>query len=210
MTVEHGEGEMTPDQIEISRQRRGNRRKGDAIVSRPEEAWERSDDDKAASPEEAPAVGWKLVPVEPTREMLLAGWQEGSFSTQELATHYRAMLAAAPQKEAQPEAKAAPVADGDRKMLVEILADLDLTYWNCERCGYAESTSTMDVAYMLRDYLADHPSPEAGRIEAKDAPEGYVVLYPDGRFGRMWEHPVVVTDYDERQFALYPMQKEQP
>jgi hypothetical protein len=40
--------------------------------------------------------GWKLVPVEPTREMLLAGWQEGSLNTQELAAHYRAMLAASP------------------------------------------------------------------------------------------------------------------
>ena len=50
----------------------------------------------AAPAQDAVPDGFVLVPREPTTEMLLAGWNEGSFSTQELATHYRAMLAARP------------------------------------------------------------------------------------------------------------------
>jgi len=49
------------------------------------------------------------------------------------------------------------VALTDREMLLEIMKDLEFTVWNCEQCGHAESTSTMDVAYMLRDYLKTAP-----------------------------------------------------
>jgi len=34
------------------------------------------------------------------------------------------------------------------------MQELDGSVWNCERCGHAEDTKTMDVAEMLRRYLA--------------------------------------------------------
>lgn len=57
----------------------------------------------------AEALGWKLVPVEPTQEMCKAAWEspppyERHDSTREMYTHdytqrYRAMLTAAPSIE---------------------------------------------------------------------------------------------------------------
>lgn len=64
-----------------------------------------------------------------------------------------AMLAAAP---AAPEAGqgGSYAQDGDRQMLLSIMQELENSVWNCEHCGHAEDTKTMDVAYMLRSYLA--------------------------------------------------------
>ncbi|HEY8878265.1 MAG TPA: hypothetical protein VIN03_11915 [Roseateles sp.] len=48
--------------------------------------------------------------------------------------------------------------DAHRQMLLTIMQELDNSVWNCERCGHAEDTKTMDVAYMLRRYLASGSS----------------------------------------------------
>lgn len=59
----------------------------------------------ALATERAPQVpeGWKLVPVKPTKEMLGAGWKHNDFNPMTddiVAATYRAMLAAAPEGEA--------------------------------------------------------------------------------------------------------------
>lgn len=61
-----------------------------------------------------------------------------------------------------------PTADADdRQMLLTVMQELDNSVWNCERCGHAEDTKTMDVAYMLRRHLASaqSPAPALGKAE---------------------------------------------
>jgi len=54
-------------------------------------------------------------------------------------------------------------ADGeDRKMLREVLEDLDYSSWECPKCGHSEDCATMDAAYMLRHYLSDGAGQSAG------------------------------------------------
>ncbi|WLW59869.1 hypothetical protein RA224_21880 [Achromobacter aegrifaciens] len=54
----------------------------------------------------------------------------------------------------------------DRAMLEAVMNDLNVSDWNCPRCGHAEECSTMDAALMLRDYLAAPQASEAVRDAA--------------------------------------------
>lgn len=49
---------------------------------------------------------------------------------------------------------AAPAMQGDRAMLQAVMNDLDVSAWQCPKCGHAEDCKDMDAALMLRDYLA--------------------------------------------------------
>lgn len=42
----------------------------------------------------------------------------------------------------------------DRRMLEYLMQQFNVEEWNCERCGYSESTSECDSADLLRRYLA--------------------------------------------------------
>lgn len=37
-----------------------------------------------------------------------------------------------------------------------LMERFDSETWQCERCGHAEDTATMDSAYCLRDWLETH------------------------------------------------------
>lgn len=54
--------------------------------------------------------------------------------------------------------QAEPVAS-DRAMLEAVSKDLEISSWECPRCGHGEDCKTMDAAMMLRDYLAA-PAPK--------------------------------------------------
>lgn len=47
----------------------------------------------------------------------------------------------------------------DHEMLVYLDMQLGFQQWNCPRCGWAEETSTMDVATELREYLTQETTP---------------------------------------------------
>lgn len=47
-----------------------------------------------------------------------------------------------------------------------LMERFDAETWQCERCGHAEDTATMDSAYWLRDWLEKHNA----RNEAPAAP----------------------------------------
>jgi uncharacterized protein YbdZ (MbtH family) len=50
-----------------------------------------------AAPQQAIPSGWKLVPIEPTKEMVIAGFAKMlEVGKRETAEHYRAMIAASP------------------------------------------------------------------------------------------------------------------
>ena len=48
-----------------------------------------------------PAIGWRIVPTEPTIKMVYAGCEAAMVSRSETARLYRAMLASAPKYEEQ-------------------------------------------------------------------------------------------------------------
>lgn len=70
---------------------------------------------------------------------------------------------------AAPTPPSAPIASNDRSTLNYLMGAFNNEVWNCERCGHAEETSTMDSARFLREYLATHPtSPNTINIDVAE------------------------------------------
>lgn len=126
----------------------------------------------AAAPEQPtpqPPAGWKLVPVEPTPEMLKAAkdstWIGGHYASMA----YRAMLAAAPQQSApQPLTEDEAVA-----ALQKLSYAAGAAYgWNCcangDEAGFQRSQDTAEALRVLRDRKAPQQS----------APQPLAYYYP--------------------------------
>jgi hypothetical protein len=80
------------------------------------EAWNRRALSSSPSEDGGEPTGWKLVPVEPTEAMLVAGWNEYlsdmKGGTPRFAITYRAMLAASPPQQGTGDADGVPGTPG--------------------------------------------------------------------------------------------------
>ena len=130
------------------------------------------DDEPAAAPAlEAPAAhaGWKLVPVEPTREMLDAYLEmKGLFHS--ARSDWAAMLAAAPQAPAAPSAVATQVIEN--LLQLARIVNTAVEDWgesfedgSMEVTFHKEEADAMEAILEFFDSLPDAP-PEEGVIES--------------------------------------------